>query len=270
MMTRSISAFFGLLLLSAGAAAQAANGAPADVAATIKSRIEAGFAGVHVEHVQPTPWAGLYEVLAGDELVYTTADASVVIAGNAVDVKSGRNLTAERLGELRSIDWNTLPLDLAIKVVKGDGSRKLAVFADPLCPYCQKLETEMKDVTNVTIYTFPFPLETVHPGATEKARQIWCAADRGAVWTEWMVNHTTTPARADCDTTGLTAARDLGTKLKVNSTPTLFFGNGRRFDGALERSDLEQRLNAAQAAPGTAAKDKVSATASAPAAVPPG
>ncbi len=177
-MIRSMGIVVGTLLLcmSAGAAGETA----ADVSAVIKSRIEAAFPEVHVDKVRPAPWAGLYEVLTDSELVYTTADAGIVFSGNVVDLKTKQNLTRDRFNELRSIEWNSLPLELAVKTVKGDGSRQLAIFADPLCPYCQQLETQLQGITNTTIYLFVYPLESVHPGATEKARQIWCAADRSA------------------------------------------------------------------------------------------
>ncbi|HTP40115.1 MAG TPA: DsbC family protein [Steroidobacteraceae bacterium] len=259
-----------MLLVTGMVASAAPQGAPdAATLATIKSRIETGFPDVHVKQVRPAPWGALYELVTDTELAYTTADAAVIFSGNIIDVQSKRNLSRERFNELRAIDWNSLPLDLAVKIVKGDGSRQLAVFEDPLCPYCQQLEAQLKDVTNVTIYTFLFPLESLHPGATEKARQIWCSADRAATWTAWMLGHAATPSAADCDTRGLTATRDLGATLKVDSTPTLFFTTGRRVTGALDKDSLEQQLGAAQAQ-GGGGKAKVSAATVAGAPAPPG
>lgn len=242
---------FLLMVLGTGATAAAIAGGPseAETLTAIKSRIEAAFPEIHVQQVRRAPWGGLYEVVTDTELAYTTADAAVVFSGNVVEVKTKKNLTRERFNETRGIDWTSLPLDLAIKTVKGDGSRQLAVFADPLCPFCQQLETQLQDVTNVTIYTFLFPLESLHPGATEKARQIWCAADRSAVWLAWMTRRAAPPADADCDTKGLATTRELGANLKVDSTPTLFFRSGRRITGALDKEGLEQQF-AATAAPG--------------------
>ena len=67
---------------------------------------------------------------------------------------------------------------MAIKKVKGNGERTMYVFSDADCPFCAKLEQELKTVDNVTIYTFLFPIDSLHPDAARKSRIIWCAADR--------------------------------------------------------------------------------------------
>lgn len=240
----------GILLLGAGAAFAAAGESSKDIEtqAAIKTRLESRFPGIQIEQVRAAPWGGLYEVVTAGELVYTTRDAAVVFSGNVVDVETRENLTRKRFNDLRAIDWKSLPLELAIKTTRGDGRRELAVFADPLCPFCQQLETQLAGVTNVTVYTFLYPLEAIHPGATEKARQIWCAADRGAAWTEWMVKRAPPPGNTDCDTKGLTAIRELGDRLKVDSTPTMYFRSGQRATGTVGNEQLERMLDVAGAA----------------------
>jgi len=130
---------------------------------------------------------------------------------------------------------------LQSRPVKGDGSRKLAVFSDPDCPYCQQLENQLKDVTGVTIYTFLYPLESVHHGAREKAVKIWCAKDRASAWSEWMLKRVP-PEGTACQGEPTAQVLALGDKLHINSTPTLFFANGVRSDGVMPRADLEQAL----------------------------
>ncbi len=63
-----------------------------------------------------------------------------------------------------------------------------------------------------------------------------------------MLNHAATPTAADCDTKGLSTTRELGEKLRVDSTPTMFLRNGQRVTGALPKDRLEQLLAGAQAA----------------------
>ena len=84
-----------------------------------------------------------------------------------------------------------------MKEVRGNGSRVLAIFSDPDCPYCRKLESDIRSLTDVTIYTFLMPLASLHPAAHAKADSVWCAKDRIAAWhaTLWR---DVTLAHADC------------------------------------------------------------------------
>jgi len=232
------------MLLAAGLALPAW----ADEAA-LKKAVEAAYPKFKVQSVTKTPFPGLYEVYLGGQIIYTDADFSFLIAeGRLIDPRNRRDLTGERMEQLTRVDFATLPLAKAIKVVKGNGSRKIAVFSDPDCPYCKKLErNELLGIDNVTIYTFLYPIDSLHPDAASKSRAIWCAADRGKAWQEWILNDQLPKAAAKCDAP-LDEVRDLGLRLGISSTPTLILGNGRRLVGAYPAKEIEKAL--AEAAPG--------------------
>jgi thiol:disulfide interchange protein DsbC len=138
-----------------------------------------------------------------------------------------------------------LPLDQAIKVVKGNGSRKLVVFSDPDCPFCKRLEQrELVNITDVTIYTFLFPLEQLHPDAANKSKAIWCSTDRAKAWTDWVINSQLPKTTQTCDTP-IDKIATLGRKLGVSSTPTLIFSDGKRMLGAYPAKEIEQALDMA-------------------------
>jgi thiol:disulfide interchange protein DsbC len=234
---------YGALLLAAliGSTSLAAgDDIPPEIAAKIRATLHERIPDLRVESIHKSPLAGLYELNTGAELLYTN-DGTLIFAGRIVDSKSREDLTAARWDELNAIDFNALPLDLAIKSVRGDGSRKIAVFADPLCPYCRQLEQEMQGVTNVTIYTFLFPLETLHPGASVKAVAIWCSKDRSSAWSKWMLQKTE-PGSARCTGAPIDKLQALGEKLHVDSTPTLFTADGKRIRGAIKHNEIEQLL----------------------------
>ena len=211
--------------------------------ASLKKAIEAAYPKLKVHGVAKTPFNGMYEVFLGDEIFYTDEKFSfLIVDGRLLDAKSRRNLTAERLEELTRIEFNTLPLNQAIKVVKGNGSRKLAVFSDPDCPYCKQLEQQsLIGLNNVTIYTFLYPLEALHPDAANKSRAIWCSPDRVKAWQEWMLNGQLPKSGANCNTP-VEETADLGRKLGVSGTPLLIFGDGKRVSGALPAQEIERRL----------------------------
>jgi thiol:disulfide interchange protein DsbC len=223
------------------AGAPAADDVPADVAAKIRAILRERIPELRVGQIHKSPMAGLYEINTGQELLYTNDAATLIFAGRIVDTKSRSDLTAQRWNDLNAIDFSALPLDLAIKSVRGDGSRKLAVFADPLCPYCRQLEQEMQGLNNVTVFTFLYPLETIHPGATAKAVQIWCSKDREAAWSKWMLEKVE-PASGHCDSSPVAKLQALGDKLRIDSTPTLFGADGRRVRGAIKHDELEHVL----------------------------
>jgi thiol:disulfide interchange protein DsbC len=112
-----------------------------------------------------------------NQILYTDTKADYIIVGEMIDTKTRKSLTREKQDELNKVSFSDLPLENAVKVVKGDGSRKLAVFTDVDCPYCKKLEQELAKVDNVTIYSFLYPLP-MHADAPRKSKLVWCSADR--------------------------------------------------------------------------------------------
>jgi len=149
----------------------------------LKAAIHKKFPEIKLDSLKKTQYGGLYEaVMEGSQVFYTDKNVEFILVGNLIDAKTQRNVTEERIRDLMRVKFDTLPLDLAIKQVKGNGKRKMAVFSDPDCPYCRKLEAELEKVTDVTIYTFLFPIASLHPQAGDKARAVWCAPDRVKAW----------------------------------------------------------------------------------------
>ena len=208
--------------------------------AEVMKRVRERFPQSFVEKVFATPYPGLYEVLMDNRLFYTDEQVSFVMVGNLIDVKSSQNLTQQRLRKLTAIEWKDLPLDLAIRKVKGDGSRRLAVFSDPMCPHCITQERELAKVTNVTIYTFLYPIERLHKGATERSRAVWCSPDRAKAWDDLLLNRVEPRAKPCADPIAKIEA--LGTKLKVSVTPTLVFGDGTVVTGGIAAQQVEKHL----------------------------
>lgn len=225
-------------------AAPAAPAVPAALgpeAAAIKKALEQKFPGAEVRGVTKTQYFGLYEVQFDDRIVYTDAKAKYLVVGAMYDVDSKVNLTEERQRKLNRVDVAQLPLDMAIKKVKGTGERTLYVFSDADCPFCAKLEQELKSVDNVTIYTFLYPIDSLHPDAARKSRIIWCADDRAKAWDTYYETGALPNNKGDCENPVAKLAA-VGAKYKVNATPTLVFADGTIVPGALPAQRLEVEL----------------------------
>ena len=211
--------------------------------ASVKKAIEAKL-GSPVTSVTKTRYLGLYEIYADGQILYTDEKLTAIFSGTLIDGKTMKNVTAERLQKLMAIKFSDLPLELAVKQVRGNGKRVLASFEDPNCGYCKKLARDISRLDNVTIYTFLYPI--LSPDSLEKSNQIWCAANRAKAWNDFMLENKAPGGKGDCDTSAVQRTVELGRKLAVSGTPTLFFADGTRVPGAVPLADIEKRLGQAR------------------------
>ncbi len=197
--------------------------------AQIKRDIENRFPGVKVDSVVKTPYFGLYEILIGGELLYTDEKVTYLFNGSIIDAQTRRNLTEERQQKLSAINFDDLPLDLALKQVRGSGRRIVAVFSDPNCPYCRTLDRQLMQMQDVTIYTFLYPI--LRQDSVDKAKAIWCSRDRAKAYYDWMLSNKAPIGPANCSTP-VDKILALGERLGIRATPTSFVVSGQRVMGA--------------------------------------
>lgn len=239
---RSLALAFCALLI--GSAAHATD----PVASRLQQTLSARFPTIKIDAVEPSPVPGLYQVIAGNQVVYVDASGDHMIVGSMMDTRTKQNLSDQAIDAAHSIDFNSLPFGEAIKIVKGNGSRKVALFADPDCPYCQRLEQDMRSMTDITVYLFLFPIEQLHPHAMADAKAIWCSPDRASAWTNWMLDNTPIPGGGSCANDPIPRIAALARSLRINATPTMFLQNGRRIGGWIPQPRLEKLLAQASSA----------------------
>jgi len=237
-MQKSLAAIVIVLLSCASALA-------GDIEANIKASLQKRRPDIKVDSVAKTPVPGIYEVYAGGQMYYTDETAHYILDGQLFDFERNVNLTDQRTAELEKelhkIQISTLPFDLAIKQVKGNGSRTLVIFTDPDCPFCRQLQHELESVNNLTVYYFLFPLVNLHPNASKMARAIWCAPDRSQAWLDYMLKNIPPKNDGSCDTPVATTLA-LGRKIKVDGTPAVFDGNGNFLPGTPTAQQIEQHF----------------------------
>ncbi len=234
---KKVLLFLAFLLGAAGALADEAK---------IRRVVEAALGGARVEGVQPAAIPGLFEVRfttrEGPQIVYTDADANFILEGSLYDTRNKRNLTEERLRKLSAISFDSLPLELAVKVQRGNGKRVMAMFSDPYCPACRQFEQTLQQVEDITIYYFMYPV--IRPELADHSKAVWCSADRAKAWLELAARPKPRVPAADasCETP-IERVLELGRSLRVSSTPTLFFANGERLRGGLPAAQLRAMLD---------------------------
>ncbi|MCG7657672.1 DsbC family protein [Wielerella bovis] len=221
---------------------------PADVAKTIISTLERNYAdqGLKIESVNGTPITGLYEIVAnGKQIAYTDAKGAYMLVGDLIETSEGRSLTEERKAILNAVDYSKLPFQYATKEVRGNGKLQVAVFSDPDCPYCKRLEHEFAKMTDITIYNFMMPIPSLHPDATRKSIQIMCQPNPTQAWTQWMRENKMPPKVAECKH-HVAETTALGESLGFNGTPTIVFPNGQVQSGYAPMPQLQQVIEANQ------------------------
>lgn len=221
---------------SSPALAQEANNTTDSIKEAIASAFE-----VEVTAVEQTPYAGIYEVQMGTNIVYTTEKADFVIAGNLIDAKTKSDVTSERVAKLSEVPFDTLPVEQAVKRVIGNGERKVAIFEDPNCGYCKKLYKEFDGVDNVTVYTFLMPI--LAPDSMVKANNIWCAKDQALAWGNWMGRNVSPPTAKCEEETPISSILALGKTLGVQGTPAMFFEDGSRVNGYMPAKKINEVLD---------------------------
>jgi len=231
-----------LLLAALAAAGPGAAQTPVQEA-TIRSSLSVRASQIgKIDEIRATPMAGVFEVRVGTNILYSDANGDFLIQGQLIDTRARRNLTEERVGKLTAIDFAHLPFKDAFTIVRGNGKRKIAIFADPNCGYCKRFERDLQKVDNVTISMFLYPV--LGRDSADKSRSIWCAKDQGKAWLDWMVRDQPVVA-GDCDAAALARNIEFGKAYKITGTPTLVFPNGTRVPGATPAAQVEKMLAAA-------------------------
>ena len=233
-----LAALAGALLSVTLSLTACADSVEANIKKTLQKHLGAG---TPIETVAKTPYSGLYEVKIGAEIVYTDAEGKYIFIGRVVEAESSKDLTEARLEEVNKIKFADLPLDLAAKSVRGNGKRVIAVFEDPNCGYCKRFRKTLGEINDVTVYTFMYPI--LGEDSKTKVKNIWCSADRAKAWDDWMLN-AKVPAAApsSCSAAANDKVIEIGRKLGVSGTPTVFFTDGTRVPGALDAKKLEAKL----------------------------
>jgi thiol:disulfide interchange protein DsbC len=249
-------AALSLLLLSAcaGVSGEPAASAPKAAAPGLASKSIEDVVREHVaakvpgkvSSVRKLPF-GMYEVVIENEIVYVDETANYLITGHLYDTRTQEDLTAKRSDEVLRVDFASLPLQLAFKVVRGDGSRPIAIFEDPNCPYCKRLERDIRSLNNTTMYVFLYPI--LSDDSVSKSTAVWCSKDPADAWAQLMLDGKQPDKAAESCKTPIDDVMALGKRLAVTGTPTLVFADGRRAPGVIPLDRIEQMMNTAAGGP---------------------
>lgn len=203
---------------------------------------------VKVTSVKETPVDGLYEVVAGTEVVYLTEDGRYLLQGNLMDLEKQVNMTEQRRASLR--------LDLLDEVEegqmvvyepKGEVRHTVTVFTDTSCPYCRKLHKEVPELVEngVEVRYILYPRSRQGSPAYKTAVGAWCAEDTKAA-VEQAMGGQSIDVEA-CNQNPISQNQMLAGKMGLRGTPFIVTDTGMAIPGYRPAGELIKALEASKA-----------------------
>ncbi|MFN7093993.1 MAG: DsbC family protein [Burkholderiales bacterium] len=228
-----------------------------NILTNIRINLSKSLPDLTIDQVDPTPVANIYQVISGRKVFYVDNTGRYAFLGNLVDLTTKQSLTEQQVKQLSVVDWNKLPLNIALRQVIGKGEQRIAIFTDPDCPFCKRLETEtIPKLNNVTVYYFLFPL-SIHANAESDSKKILCSEIPDKVFLDWMKYDKILPSKTTCNNAAkLEQMKEVAKKvIQVEATPTIILPNGAIVTGLVPADYLTQLIT--EAAPKVAASASI-------------
>lgn len=182
-------------------------------------------ASVKIEAVDKTPLPNIWQVVAGGQAVYISADGRYMFQGNAFDLQTGAALSDARMDQLRRDALAQVPPERMIRFAPAHPKYTITVFTDVDCPYCRAFHAHIADYNKAGIavnYLF-WPRTGLDTPSYYKAISVWCAADRKRAFTAAKAGVDPKPTRCD---NPVKQDFELGLDLGVDGTPAIIASNG--------------------------------------------
>lgn len=174
--------------------------------------------------------------------VFVDFSKQYLISGSIIKIADREDITRKRFVDLNRVDIAQIPQDDALVVGNPSAKNKIIVFDDPECPYCRKLQEEMKKVVemrpDIAFLIKMFPLKS-HPNAYDKAKAIVCAKSLAMLEDSLAGKSLDPPA---CETDAIDKNIKLAEQMGINSTPTLIFPDGRVIPGYIPSEEIVRLL----------------------------
>lgn len=213
-----------------------------------REQIASRFPGVTPQDVTPSPISGLYEVMAGPIVIYTSADGRYMVRGDIYDLEAEVNLTESRVEEARVRALDALTDDEIIAFGKAGAPYTVTVFTDVDCGYCRVFHSKIDEYNSrgIRVRYAAFPRNGLASNTWQTMEQAWCAKDRHRALTLAKLDREFEHAHCEAGEKVMEQWQ-LGRMLGVRGTPAIFTSDGKMIPGYLPPDDLLKRLQAMRA-----------------------
>ena len=198
--------------------------------AAVKKAINLSMPSLKIESVKPSEAKGLYEVIAGTNILYVSEDGKYLLQGHLIDIEARKDLTEEKLAETRKLAIAKLGENQMIVFKPEKSKYKVSIFTDIDCGYCRKLHSEMDQylAEGITVQYLFFPRAGKGSDSYNKAVSVWCADDRHAELTS--AKNGKTPVAKTCDNP-VDEHMQLGADFETRGTPMIVTEKGNILPG---------------------------------------
>ena len=236
--------FAGICLFFLGASLSSLSLAEADTREAITKALGGIFPGVTPTEINPSPMAGVSEVLIGPRLFYISNDGKYLLQGSLIDMATRTDISEERRNGLRLAAINELGEEKMIVFPAKDARHTITVFTDIDCGYCRKLHDEIAQYNDkgITVRYLAFPRAGVGSASYNKAVSVWCEKDKQSAMTRSKAGEDL--PKAECDNP-VKEEYELGQMIGVTGTPALILEDGAMLPGYIPPARLAKALDQA-------------------------
>ena len=191
----------------------------------IKASLKTILPGLEVSQIELSNIPGIYSVLIGAEILYVTADGQYLLKGDLIDIPNMTNLSEAKRSVARKELLSAIPEQEFISFSPENPQHTIYVFTDITCAFCQKLQSEVKDINDhgIAIKYLAFPRAGADSETAQRMQSVWCAEDPQLAFIDSMIG---LPVKTqDCEGP-VTEHFGLGQAMGVNGTPAIFTEDG--------------------------------------------
>lgn len=264
-MRRPLSLFIAAALTCAAFAhADTAAPAPAAVAKPAASTNDAAIRRLilainpesKIKAIYDNPIPGFKTVIADGTVLYVTDDARYVMYGVLLDTKAQQNLTNKYLAEAHVDLLAGIPKDYKLAFAPKNPKYAVTVFTDVTCGYCEAFHKQIQSYLDAGIEVdyVPWPRAGKDSAIAQHMRDVWCSKDPQKAFTDAIGGKYPDKTPACPAAEAVNAMADVGEKLQIEGTPTLFDGKGNKLGGFLSAQALLARLQSGDTLTQTASR----------------
>lgn len=200
----------------------------------------------YVSDVKLSPINGLFEVTSDMNIFYISKDGRYLMSGEMLDLTKDKKswaLTEQASREIRKKILSALDVkDMIVFKAKKPKIGTVTVFTDIDCHYCERLQTRIKEYTDLGIELryMAFPRSGPNTPSFDKAITVWCSSDRQRDYT--LATQGKELPKNICKNNPVAMQFELARRMGVNGTPTILLENGIKIGGLLQPTELAKVL----------------------------
>jgi thiol:disulfide interchange protein DsbC len=196
-----------------------------------------------IDEIDVAPIPGFYMVIVSGQMLYVSADGKYMLNGELVDLSSKQNTSKLAWANFRKAQIAKVPASQRIVFAPAHPKVTISVFTDVNCAFCRALHEHIADFNKagIAVEYLAWPREGVTttagrptPTYTEMV-SVWCASDRKAAFSAAIDGKAPKPATC---TNPVKDQFDLGLKLGLDGTPTIYGPDGRVLGGYVTPDQL--------------------------------